>query len=134
MKKSLTEFLEENGQALFQAAERMYPPLVREPRLTWPRGRKPMGAQALAITGIAEALRRHGVGILAAEMGTGKTHMAIRAALELDPKGAFLVMCPPHLVEKWAREAQMEGAHAVILKSLADIERLKEARSTPLER
>jgi superfamily II DNA or RNA helicase len=127
-KVSLTEFLEQNGQALFQAAERMYPPLVREPRLTWGRGRKPMGAQALAITGIAEALRRGQAAFLTAEMGTGKTFMGIRAALELDPKGAFLVMCPPHLVEKWAREAQMEGAHAVVLRSLADIERLKEAK------
>jgi hypothetical protein len=36
MKKvSLAEFLEQNGQALFAAAERMYPPLVREPKLTW---------------------------------------------------------------------------------------------------
>jgi SNF2 family DNA or RNA helicase len=129
MKKvSLTEFLEQNGQALFQAAERMYPPLVREPKLTWQKGRKPMGAQALAITGIAEALRRHGVGILAAEMGTGKTHMAIRAALELDPKGAFLVLCPPHLVEKWAREVQMEGAHAVVLKTSKDVEALLRAQ------
>jgi SNF2 family DNA or RNA helicase len=129
MKKvSLTEFLEQNGQALFAAAERMYPPLVREPRLTWQKGRKPMGAQALAITGIAEALRRGQAAFLTAEMGTGKTFMGIRAALELDPKGAFLVMCPPHLVEKWAREAQMEGAQAVILRSLADIDKLKEAK------
>jgi SNF2 family DNA or RNA helicase len=125
MKKvSLAEFLEENGQALFAAAERMYPPLVREPKLTWGRGRRPMGAQPLAITGIAEALKRGQAAFLAAEMGTGKTFMAIRAALELDPGGAFLIMCPPHLVEKWAREVQMEGAHAVVLKTPKDIEAL----------
>jgi SNF2 family DNA or RNA helicase len=129
MKKvNLTEFLEENGQALFAAAERMYPPLVREPKLAWNRGRKPMGAQALAITGIAEALRRGRAAFLAAEMGTGKTLMAIRAALELDPEGAFLVMCPPHLVEKWAREVQMEGAHAAVLKAPKDVEALPRAQ------
>jgi SNF2 family DNA or RNA helicase len=129
MKKvNLAEFLEQNGQALFAAAERMYPPLVREPKLTWGRGRGPMGGQALTITGIAEALRRDRAAFLAAEMGTGKTFMAIRAALELDPKGAFLVMCPPHLVEKWVREVQMEGAHAVILKTPKDIEALPRAQ------
>jgi len=128
MKKvNLTEFLEENGQALFAAAERMYPPLVREPRLTWQGGRKPMGAQALAITGAAEALRRERAAFMAAEMGTGKTFMAIRAALELDPEGAFLVLCPPHLVEKWAREVRMEGAHAVVLRTPKDIEALPQA-------
>ena len=127
MQISVSEFLQRHGRDLFRATEAKLPPLVQEPRLTWQGGRKPMGAQALAITGIAEALRRHGVGILAAEMGTGKTHMAIRAALELDPKGAFLVMCPPHLVEKWAREAQMEGAHAVILRERQDLEALPHA-------
>jgi SNF2 family DNA or RNA helicase/DNA-directed RNA polymerase subunit RPC12/RpoP len=121
------EFLQRYGRDLFRATEAKLPPLVQEPRLTWQGGRKPMGAQALAITGIAEALRRHGVGILAAEMGTGKTHMAIRAALELDPKGAFLVMCPPHLVEKWAREVREEGAHAVILRERQDLEALPHA-------
>jgi SNF2 family DNA or RNA helicase/DNA-directed RNA polymerase subunit RPC12/RpoP len=121
------EFLQRYGRDLFRATEAKLPPLVQEPRLTWQGGRKPMGAQALAITGIAEALRRHGVGILAAEMGTGKTHMAIRAVLELDPKGAFLVLCPPHLVEKWAREVREEGAHAVILRERQDLEALPHA-------
>ena len=127
MQISISEFLQRHGRDLFRATEAKLPPLVQEPRLTWQGGRKPMGAQALAITGIAEALRRHGVGILAAEMGTGKTHMAIRAALELDPKGAFLVMCPPHLVEKWAREVREEGAHAVILRERQDLEALPHA-------
>jgi hypothetical protein len=85
-----------------------------------------MGAQALAITGTAEALRRDRAAFLAAEMGTGKTFMAVRAALELDPEGTFLVMCPPHLVEKWAREVQMEGARAVVLKTPKDIEALRQ--------
>jgi Superfamily II DNA/RNA helicases, SNF2 family len=127
MQISVSEFLQRHGRDLFRATEAKLPPLVQEPRLTWQGGRKPMGAQALAITGIAEALRRHGVGILAAEMGTGKTHMAIRAALELDPKGAFLVLCPPHLVEKWAREVREEGAHAVILRERQDLEALPHA-------
>jgi DNA-directed RNA polymerase subunit RPC12/RpoP len=127
MQISVSEFLQRHGRDLFRATEAKLPPLVQEPRLTWQGGRKPMGAQALAITGIAEALRRRGVGILAAEMGTGKTHMAIRAALELDPKGAFLVLCPPHLVEKWAREVREEGAHAVILRERQDLEALPHA-------
>jgi len=61
----ICEFLQRYGRDLFRATEAKLPPLVQEPRLTWQGGRKPMGAQALAITGIAEALRRHGVGGLA---------------------------------------------------------------------
>jgi len=124
---TLSQFLRRYGKDLFRATEAKLPPLVQEPRLTWSRGRRPMGAQALAITGVAEALRRHGVGILAAEMGTGKTFMGVRAALELDPQGAFLVLCPPHLVEKWAREVEMEGAHAVVLRERQDLEALRQA-------
>jgi hypothetical protein len=43
---------------------------------------------------------------LCGEMGTGKTTVAL-ALLALAPQPLrVLVMCPPHLVSKWAREAQ----------------------------
>ncbi len=100
--------------------------MVSEPRpFAWEGGRRPLGAQALAVSGLVEALKRgERAAFLAAEMGTGKTYMAIRTALELDPKGRFLVLCPPHLVPKWAREAEMEGARAVVLERARDVRTL----------
>ena len=123
---TIAEFLEKNGPALFATAERLFPAKVTSPRLQRQGGRRPLGAQALAITGVARALEAERAVFLTGEMGTGKTFMAIRAALEWKPRGRFLVLCPPHLVEKWEREVGLEGAEALILRSVKDIERLRE--------
>src|SRR5215472_1256720 len=56
--------------------------------------RKPFPAQTIAIMGVAEC-------------GTGKTLMSL-AAIHVHSNGApytAIAMVPPHLVEKWAREA-----------------------------
>ena len=121
---TIAEFLEKNGPALFATAERLFPAKVTSPRLQRQGGRQPLGAQALAISGVARALEAERAVFLTGEMGTGKTFMAIRAALEWKPRGRFLVLCPPHLVEKWQREVGLESAKAVILRSAQDIERL----------
>lgn len=123
---TIAEFLEKNGPALFAATERLFPAKVRSPQLKRQGGRQPLGAQALAITGVARALEGERAVFLTGEMGTGKTFMAIRAALEWKPAGRFLVLCPPHLVEKWQREVELEGAKAVILRSARDIAQLRQ--------
>lgn len=129
---SLNEFVQRYGPTLFARAERQFPPMVVQAALPErPGGRKALGAQALAATALARALREQGRGFLVGEMSTGKTKMALDALLAFDAKGRFLVLCPPHLVEKWAREAQLEGFEAVILESPAAVRGLS-GRKGPL--
>lgn len=127
---SLLDFMALFGEELMAKARQAFPPLVNTPTIV-SRGRKPLGVQALASTAMVEALKRYGAGFLVAEMSTGKTKMALDALMGYNPKGRYLVMCPPHLVAKWRREAETEGFHAVILSSLEDIRRLP-ALPTPL--
>ncbi|MEJ2717412.1 MAG: SNF2-related protein [Deltaproteobacteria bacterium] len=71
--------------------------------------------------------------ILVGEMGTGKTEMAI-AVSHLIPKRNYrvLVMCPPHLVQKWIREIDVTLPKCKIVnlngKELAELEDLRHAR------
>ncbi len=68
--------------------------------------RKPLAAQALAIQGTAKFLEDHRAAKIVAECGTGKTLMSI-ATCFVHAKGrpfSAIVMCPPHLTKKWARE------------------------------
>src|SRR5947209_16731778 len=69
--------------------------------------RKPFPAQTIAIMGVAKRWQRARTGMVIAECGTGKTLIslgAIHVHAERKPFTA-LAMVPPHLVEKWAREA-----------------------------
>jgi hypothetical protein len=68
--------------------------------------RRPLPAQAMTITGVAKYLRTEDSVRLIGECGTGKTLMSIGVAhAHADGKPySALVMCPPHLVLKWARE------------------------------
>jgi hypothetical protein len=68
--------------------------------------RKPLPAQAMTITGAAKYLEREDSLRLVGECGTGKTLMSIGIAHAHAAGKPYstLVMCPPHLVLKWARE------------------------------
>jgi hypothetical protein len=69
--------------------------------------RKPFPAQIVAIMGVAKRWQRARTGMVVAECGTGKTLISL-GAIHVHSEGqAFtaLAMVPPHLVEKWAREA-----------------------------
>ncbi len=83
-------------------------------------------AQREAAIAATRALRRHGVCHLVAEMGFGKTTTAL-AVVELMGAYPALVICPPHLVEKWVREAGevIPGAQAVVAESIADVQALR---------
>ncbi len=68
--------------------------------------RSPFPAQALAITGTAKYLKKARAAKIVAECGAGKTLMAlgtIHVHAGAKPHSS-LIMCPPHLVRKWARE------------------------------
>ena len=69
--------------------------------------RKPFPAQAIAIMGLAKRWEQARTGMVVAECGTGKTLISL-GAIYVHSKGrpfTALAMVPPHLVEKWAREA-----------------------------
>ncbi len=84
---------------------------------------KPLYAkQAHGVTAAVKVLKAKDFYFFAWNMGTGKTPASILAAI-LANDGApcrVCVACPPHLVEKWAREVQMWGrawkAAAVIVR------------------
>lgn len=68
--------------------------------------RKPLPVQGMTITGCAKYLKTAKSVSIVGECGTGKTLMSagiVHAHAEGDPYSA-IVMCPPHLVLKWARE------------------------------
>jgi len=69
--------------------------------------RKPFPAQTIAIMGIAKRWRQARTDMVIAECGTGKTLISL-GAIHVHSEGkpsTSLAMVPPHLVEKWAREA-----------------------------
>src|SRR5579864_6348697 len=69
--------------------------------------RRPFPAQAIAIMGVAKRWAQWKTAAIVAECGTGKTLMSL-AAIHVHSNGApytAIAMVPPHLVEKWAREA-----------------------------
>jgi hypothetical protein len=83
------------------------------------------------ITASVKALRRQKTLMLVAEMGTGKTLMAI-ATLHAHAAGRgyrALVFCPGQLTGKWAREIRetIPGVNVRILESSRDVARLQTA-------
>jgi superfamily II DNA or RNA helicase len=69
--------------------------------------RRPFPAQAIAIMGHAKRWQQARTGMVVAECGTGKTLISL-GAIHVHSEGrpfTALAMVPPHLVEKWAREA-----------------------------
>jgi superfamily II DNA or RNA helicase len=84
--------------------------------------RRPFPAQTIAIMGVAKRWQRARTGMVVAECGTGKTLIslgAIRVHSEGQPFTA-LAMVPPHLLEKWAREAfhTLPGLRVFLLDDL----------------
>jgi Helicase conserved C-terminal domain/Type III restriction enzyme, res subunit len=121
---TMREFLETFGSSLMLEASRLYPPLVTDDQLELPETvlRQPKGDQRLAIkaalAGFESGLRQV---FLVAEMGTGKTIMGILIP-HLAQYERVLVMCPPHLVQKWAREISITIPGFVhVLESITDV-------------
>ena len=84
--------------------------------------RSPLPAQALAITGLAKYLKTARAARIVAECGAGKTFMSL-GTIHVhagDKPYISLVMCPPHIVHKWAREALLTvpGARTFIIEDL----------------
>nr|BBH92270.1 hypothetical protein KTA_04690 [Thermogemmatispora argillosa] len=130
---SLTTFLNQYGSVVLQTIQQRYPPLfISEAQVPWAERafsqlqRRPLGKQresilahVAAFTRSPSPLRRQ---LLSAEMGSGKTFMAIAIAFTADLSACHaggsvpqhqtphmfpaLVCCPPILAGKWKRELE----------------------------
>ena len=147
---SLHEFIREFGTDLLAAVERDNPPVYSNGGISLSRQkvlqqllRKPFDAQANAVQALAALLfdENEKAAILNAEMGTGKTMMAISLAAIAQAEGLrhTLVISPPHLVYKWRREIQetIPNARVWVLNgpdTLAKLLKLREVlRIAPLD-
>ena len=80
-------------------------------------------AQKHVAIAASRSLQAQGWVDVIAEMGCGKTAMSL-ATLELLPDAyPALVICPGHIVRKWAREVEevIPGARGVVIDSLAEL-------------
>ncbi|PRB81546.1 DEAD/DEAH box helicase [Pseudomonas sp. MYb185] len=110
----LTDFIDEFGDELLDSLNRSNPPVYtgnahpRRQAVMDSLKRTPFPAQAEVVQAITALLldRNEQAGIINAEMGTGKTMMAIATAAVMHDAGyrRTLVISPPHLVYKWRRE------------------------------
>ncbi|MFI8556347.1 SNF2-related protein [Pseudomonas putida] len=111
---NLTDFINEFGDELLESLNRSNPPVYagaineQHERVMNDLKRKPFAAQAEVVQAIAALLldRNEQAAIINAEMGTGKTMMAIAVAAVMHAAGyrRSMVIAPPHLVYKWRRE------------------------------
>jgi SNF2 family DNA or RNA helicase len=111
---SLTRFIEEFGDGLLDSVQTQNPavyssqPNCQRDRTMAGLLRKPFPAQCDVVQAVTRLLvdEDQPAAVINAEMGTGKTMMAIAAAavMHREGYGRALVISPPHLVYKWRRE------------------------------
>lgn len=112
-------------QLLGQVAE-SYPAMFEDDGAALPDlHRTPLGKQAEAIRATAYSLRHQRATTIIGEMGVGKSYIAAAASYVAGMPWT-LIVCPPHLTKKWRREIEqtIPGATAVILKTMADVDKL----------
>jgi hypothetical protein len=104
------DYLRQFGSLLAERILETYPPLQSTKDPVAPSLsallRKPLPAQAVAITGTAKYLRKAKAARIVAECGAGKTFMALGSVHVLSDgrPTTTLIMCPSHITHKWARE------------------------------
>ena len=125
--KTLYDYLRVNARELGRRILESYPPLhglddEPAPELSHLL-REPLPAQTLAIMGTVKYLRAHDAAKIVGECGTGKTFMGAAITYILGHRrgaSTTLVMCPPHLTKKWAREMliTIPGAHTYLIEDM----------------
>ncbi|WP_039960458.1 DEAD/DEAH box helicase [endosymbiont of Riftia pachyptila] len=110
----LSQFVSDFGDGLLEAVTRQNPPVYdgtpdpRRDAVMEVLKRKPFPAQRAVVQAVTRLLvdEAEQAAVINAEMGTGKTMMAICTAAVLHAEGyrRTLVIAPPHLVYKWRRE------------------------------
>ncbi len=144
---SLSEFVQAFGTGLLDAVRLQNPPVysgipdARREAVMDTLTRAPFPAQREVVQAICALLfdENDPAGIINAEMGTGKTMMAIAAAAVAHAEGyqRSLVICPPHLVYKWRREIKqtVPNARVWVLNgpdALKKLLTLRQMRAAPL--
>ncbi len=142
----LANFIDQFGEGLLEQVRRQNPPIY-DPDLdtqtpVWCArqhvldnlNRQPFEAQAHAVHAVVKLLLDHNepAAVLNADMGTGKTMMAICvAALMQSTHPRTLIVSPPHLVYKWRREilATVPGAKVWILNGPDTLRKLLALRN-----
>lgn len=126
--KTLEDYLLKYGNILGQQAEQSLAPLhvpSRDRLPAWDLLRTPFPAQGHVVSATIKALNRQKAALVVAEMGTGKTLIAM-AAVHTRAAGKpyrALVFCPGQLTEKWQREieATVPGAKVTQLETWKDV-------------
>ena len=125
----LTAFLSSIRDSLAQEAARALRPVIdrispEEQEGLPPLLRPPLGMQGPAVVALAQALKEGRRALVVGEQGCGKTFISLAAAYAAGCR-RLLVLCPPHLARKWAREVRLTipGATVVICRRPSDLEK-----------
>jgi len=108
---TIYDYMRANAALLGARILEEYPALHRFDDAVSPRIdgllRRPFPAQSIAIMGLAKRWREARTAMVVAECGTGKTLISLGGVHVHSAAKQYtaLAMVPPHLVEKWAREA-----------------------------
>ncbi len=137
----LPEFVSDFGDSLLAAVTAQNPPVydgtpdARRDAVMEGLKRKPFAAQRGVVQAVTRLLVDAGqpAAVVNAEMGTGKTMMAIAIAAVLhrcEGYRRFLVISPPHLVYKWRREIleTVSGARVTVLNGPDTLRKLLQLR------
>ena len=137
----LAQFIEEFGEGLLNAVQNQNPPIYTgnpnpaRSEVMANLNRSPFPPQAEVVQAISALMIDEGnpSAIINAEMGTGKTMMAIAAAAVMHDAGyrRTLVISPPHLVYKWRREIKetVPNARVWILNGPDTLKKLLQIRA-----
>lgn len=136
----MSDFIQRFGDGLLDSVKALNPPVydgMPEPRRSAVMdglSRKPFPAQRELVQAACKLLieRDQPACVFNAEMGTGKTMMAIATAAVMHQEGfeRTLVISPPHLVYKWRREIKetVPGARVWILNGPDTLRKLLQIR------
>lgn len=133
--KTLDDFFTQYGEALGQKARALLNPLhipARDRADVATLLRRPFEAQAHVIQAAVKALRRQKAVQIVAEMGAGKSLIALGICqTHARPASGYraLVVCPGQLVKKWQREIEqtIPEARVRIIESYKDVMPLADA-------
>jgi hypothetical protein len=138
MKKlSLSQFLEDYKEVIRQHVIEQFQPLYTRADRKKRSGnfaclkRRPLAAQADAIAALSLALENQPGTFLVGEMGVGKTLIALVTAYLRGEKNT-LILCPPHLVEKWEKEIRdtLPACEVIHVRSITGLCKSYESRTS----
>jgi len=120
----LGTFTRELGERILQSFPPLYSPEDPRSPLLLNLLRRPFPAQSVTIHGVAARLAQSRSAAVVAECGTGKTLIAL-ASIYLAAQGrpfTALVVVPPTITTKWAREAflTLPGLRVFLIEGLRD--------------